>query len=223
MFDLDDTLFKEIDFVKSGFKACAKYMNMNFGIKRQEFYEILIEILEKEGRGKIFDNALQRYNRYSKQVIQELVDVYRSHKPKIRPYSDVAPTLRFLKKNGCKLAIITDGLASVQRNKVASLGIGNLFNTVIYSDDFGDKYWKPHRFPYKRAIEYLGINTKEAVYVGDNPHKDFFGANTMGITTIRLLKGPYKSEKVKGDHEARYQVKSIGDIPNVVAFLNGKL
>ncbi len=53
VFDLDDTLYEEIDFVKSGFDKVSKFLFKNYHISKDECYQNMINELGK-GRGKIF-------------------------------------------------------------------------------------------------------------------------------------------------------------------------
>ena len=55
IFDLDDTLYKEREFVKSGFKAVSRYLHFKFNLNEKKIFLQLLKILKKNGRGKIFD------------------------------------------------------------------------------------------------------------------------------------------------------------------------
>ena len=141
IFDLDDTLYKENDFVKSGFKSVSEYVNDNFGISNKKFYGLLVKTLKEKGRGKIFDIALKKYNIFNKELVQKLINVYRGHKPEIKVFNGVIPLLsRFGKKY--KIALITDGLLSVQKGKVKALGIEKFIDVVVYTNEFQKP--KPH-------------------------------------------------------------------------------
>ncbi len=221
IFDLDDTLYDERSFVESGFKAVAGEVERRLGIDKEEFLRLLNEILEQEGRGHVFDTALEHYNLYSQSLVYDLVEVYRSHKPEIEPHPDVVPALQTLRKEGKKLAIITDGIAEVQRNKVRALRIEELFELIIYSDDYGRDYWKPNPFSFQKAVEYFQIQGKEAIYVGDDPSKDFQGANQFGLTTVRIMRGQHKEQKddITEGNIACHRIDSLSELPELVSRL----
>src|SRR2546421_636992 len=84
VFDLDDTLFKESDFVESGFRSVAQYVHKNFQINEQEFYQLLRDILRNNGRGKIFDRALETYKIFNEDVVEKLLSIYREHNSEIK-------------------------------------------------------------------------------------------------------------------------------------------
>jgi putative hydrolase of the HAD superfamily len=215
IFDLDDTLYEDRTFVKSGFEAVSKYVKKNFGINKKGFFKVLLDIFKKEGRGHVFDIALQKNNLYNKKLVDKLVKVYRSHKPNIKLYPGVKKLLKSLKKR-YKLALITDGLGYVQRNKVKALNIEKYFNLIIYTDDRGQKKSKPHPYSFKKVLNHFEIKPKEAICIGDDPHKDFIGAKKLGIKTVRVLQGRYKNIQVKRKFEADYNVSKITKIKSLL-------
>ena len=135
VFDLDDTLFPEREFLLSGFRAVDAYLAASGAAPG--FYEMAAILLKDGLRQKIFDTALQKLNANSSpESIQELVRVYRSHKPAIQLYPDASWILERL-WGKAQLGIITDGFLKTQQNKVAALGIEGLFDCIVYSDSFG--------------------------------------------------------------------------------------
>lgn len=186
LFDLDDTLYEEITFVRSGFRAVTSHLCERFQLNRDELFLTMMEILSKENRGKVFDKVLEHYGLYHPRLVEELVCIYRSHQPNIHLYLDAKPTFQMLKSSGIKLGIITDGLHAVQRNKVTALGLQELMDIIIYTDEQGRDYWKPHPATFQRAIKVLAINPSEAVYIGNDPAKDFAGPNATGMVSVHL-------------------------------------
>lgn len=210
-FDLDDTLYAEEDFVRSGFKSVARYMEDSYGIDAEQFLRSLLKILKNDGRGKVFDVALTEYDLYKKSLVNKLVNIYRSHTPKIHLHSGVKNLLRQLKRK-YKLALITDGLGSVQRKKIHCLNLESFFDLIICTDDLGKRKGKPHTHSFKRALNFFNINPQAVVYVGDDPNKDFVGAKKIGIKTIRVLQGRFKNIKSKKKFMADFNVLRTTDI-----------
>jgi len=216
LFDLDDTLYDEMQFVKGGFKAVSLYISRNNNISQNAVYQLLLDVLEKYGRGHTFDIGLKKLGLYSKKLIPKLVEVYRIHKPNLSLYSKVITVLSTLRKQGYKLGLITDGNVEVQRNKVKALSIKDFFNCIVFSDEYGIEKQKPNSFPYQKAMEELKANTEETIYVGDNPHKDFVTAKKLGILTVRITKGKYKNTKLGKEYEAEYQIKNLDEIFSII-------
>jgi len=217
IFDLDDTLYEERTFVESGFKEVAGYIEGKFKIKKKEFFKILLNIFLKKRRRYIFGIALKKYNLYSKKLVDRMVNIYRYRKPRIKPHLGVINLLNSLKKK-YHLALITDGLGYVQRNKVKALNIERFFDLIIYTDDYGKKKSKPDLYSFRKVLKHSNISPEEAIYIGDDPHKDFIGVKKLGIKTIRVLQGRYKDIKAKKDFEADYNVNKLTEIRRLLKY-----
>jgi putative hydrolase of the HAD superfamily len=185
LFDLDDTLFPEREYVLSGFGAVADWAERHLDIPSQRGCEQLNELFDSGVRGSTFDRWLSRYGLNGPEKIADLVRVYRDHEPRIHLFPDAAGVLSSLHRE-YRLGLVSDGYQDTQQRKIASLGIESYFDVIVLSDTFGREFWKPSSKPFHRALETLGINAKNAVYVGDNPEKDFLGARRAGMRSIRV-------------------------------------
>ena len=218
LFDLDDTLYDEKQFIKSGFIKVAEFVENKFKIDKDFFYKILIDIFNEGKRGNIFNIALERINIiYDENIICSMVKIYREHNPKIRLDKDVKSLLRKF-KGSYSLGIITDGYFEVQKKKVQALKLEELFDSIIYMDKYGKEYWKPNVLGYKLALEEFRMLPEEAIYVGDNPYKDFIGAKKIGIPTVRILQPGREYYKVRLDkeYEADYEIRELQKIIDVL-------
>lgn len=215
IFDLDDTLYDERFFIEGGFRLVSLDLQKIVGIDSEFLFNELMDILDRDGRGFIFDTILKKYNVYSKETVGKLVTLYRSHAPSIHVYDGVQDMLPRLHER-YRLGIITDGLAVVQRNKVAALGISPYFDEILYTDELGDGRAKPNSYAFQKIVIDFGINPKEGVYVGDNPHKDFIGAKKTGMMTVRVLQGMYKDVMLSQEYEADYSVRSVTELQKLV-------
>ena len=212
IFDLDDTLYDEMQFVRGGFKRVSFYLSELSRIDQNTANQFLLDILRDRGRGQTFDILLKKFDLYNKALVQKLIEVYRTHNPYLLLYPGVGRVLIDLKNQGYRIGLITDGNVDVQKRKVSALGISNFFDCMIFSDEFGVEMQKPHPLPYEKALEALVAATEESVYVGDNPHKDFVTAKKMGMYTIRVRRGVYRDVTLAQDHEADCQIESLTDI-----------
>lgn len=186
-FDLDDTLYSESDFLKSGFRAVAQ---MAFPLLKHTSYTDIDSLhnalIEVYGKGRnAFDWLAEQVEADSQAFINECVKTYRFHTPEIKPYTGVLSLLQSLSENGVRMGIITDGRALSQRNKIRALGIEKFFapENIFISEECGcDKTsidsWQMLVHHYPNACRF--------VYVGDNPAKDFRIPNMLGWTTIGL-------------------------------------
>lgn len=183
VFDLDDTLFAEREYVLSGFRAVARWAETKLGVPEAAGYVELQRMFEAGVRGDTFNRWLGAMGQ-SLDLVPELLRAYRSHRPVLRPYPGVTELLTTLTRR-CKLGLISDGYHEVQRAKFEALQLAPHFSAVVFSDTWGRSAWKPSVRPFHELLALLGMNGEEAVYVADNPLKDFLGARTAGMATIR--------------------------------------
>ena len=182
--DLDDTLFPEMQYVESGFKAVAAQIESDFGV---DCYDIMLKLFAAD-RKNVYNRTLDSLGvRYGKEYIAKLVSVYREHEPqKLQFYPDVLPFLKELKSRGLFIGIITDGRVDGQRNKLNALGCYTLFDSVIITDELGGEvYRKPSDKAFGIMCGELKVGFNETAYIGDNPAKDFYIV-TKGVFTVRV-------------------------------------
>lgn len=225
LFDLDDTLYEEKQFVNSGFNKVAEFVENKFKIDKDFFYKILIDIFNEGKRGNIFNIALERVNIIlDEDIIRSIVKIYREHNPNIELDKNIRSLLIKLRRI-YSLGIITDGYFKVQKKKVQALKLEELFDSIIYTDEYGKEYWKPNVYGYKLALKELDdILLEETVYIGDNPHKDFIGAKEIGITTVRILyrNREYGNVRLNKEYEADYEIRELQEIIDVLKVLKNK-
>jgi len=192
IFDLDDTLYPEREYVLSGFAAVAEWAEEQFGLTRDESFATLRRLYEDGVRGRTFNLWLQAQGLEEARWVPELVRVYREHTPHIALFPGIILLLNQL-HSVCRLGLLTDGYLAVQRRKVASLNIAECFQAIVYSDEFGREAWKPSPIPFLAVTDRLGVAPEATVYVADNPAKDFIGARELGMHTLwaRYSQGDY--------------------------------
>lgn len=188
VFDLDDTLISERQYVESGYRHISKILSQRLNKNEIEIYQSLLSLFVQSPIN-VFNRFFEKNDiQYTVKDIKELVAEYRNHKPAIEFYNDVLPCINSLKKIGIKLGIITDGYANSQRLKLNSLNAYEYFDEIIITDELGRQFWKPHPKPFEIIQKKLGVNFDEMIYVGDNPKKDFFIGKVYPIITIRVIR-----------------------------------
>lgn len=213
IFDLDDTLFPEIEYVKTGFKCVEDKISKMYDIEVNSGFLLDLYAIDKSN---VYNKALDILNlKYNASVIQELVDTYREHIPiGIQLYHDVEKTLEHIKILGLKLGIITDGRPIGQRNKISQLDISEIFDSIIITDELGgEKFRKPHELPFILMADDLQINIDEMMYIGDNPSKDFAIKEKFDITTVQILRnGIYSDMKYTKNIKPDYVINSLEEL-----------
>lgn len=184
IFDLDDTLYPERSFVLSGFRAVAVHVAARFGLPAAQGYAELAAYFAAGIRGDTFDRWIAAHG-WPTGLARELIAVYRDHTPELRPFPGVVALLETLRQH-LALGLVSDGQLAVQRRKLTALGLERYFDAVVFSDALGRACWKPSPAPFRAVLARLGVAGPEAVYIADNPTKDFLGARAVGLDTIWL-------------------------------------
>jgi carbamoyl-phosphate synthase large subunit len=187
VFDMDDTLYPEADFVRSGHRAVAERVWQDLCV---DIEPELRRRFAAGQRGDLMSAALAALdvNAPEDYVGRVLVPVYREHVASIRPYVETVPVLTELRARGHRLALLSDGWAEVQRRKLAALRLAGLFDEIVITDELGRDGWKPSPVGFERILGVLDVVGKFAMYVSDNPHKDFAGPHRLGMRTVRIVR-----------------------------------
>lgn len=200
IFDLDDTLYSEKEYVKSGYKAVSDYLGGGYEERLWELFEDkkpAIDVLLREiGREGEKDKA---------------VAVYRNHKPSITLYPGVKELIDELKSRGIKVGIITDGRPDGQRKKLEALGLDE---EVVITDELGgEQFRKPCDIAFRIMMTRWKLNPSEIVYVGDNIIKDFQAPQQLGMKSIwfRIQDGLYYSNE-----ERKESISRITDLMKLI-------
>ena len=176
---MDDTIYKEFDFVNEGLKGVASYLEKILNLKKKKIFIDLKKILLKKGRGKIFDIYCKRNKIYSKQVVEKLIKIYRYCNKKIRVPKNNLRIFKKLRKN-FRLYIITDGKWRVQSHKIKLLKIEKNFSKIYFTDFYGKDFLKPSLKCFKKIKKIENCKWENISYFGDNEKKDFINLNKVG-------------------------------------------
>ncbi|WP_379965011.1 HAD family hydrolase [Epilithonimonas sp. UC225_85] len=171
VFDLDDTLYYEFDFLKSAYKEIAGYLSKD---NSDELHQQMLDLYAK--KADVFGILSSEYS-CSKEL---LLKMYREHFPDINLREGVTEILETLKNDNIRMGLLTDGRSLTQRNKIQALGIEKYFDKIIISEEFGSE--KPDEKNYTVFLE----SGFDYFYVADNPKKDFVTPNALGWQTIMI-------------------------------------
>lgn len=203
VFDLDDTLYKEVDYVRSGLMAVAHHLGDD---------SLLALMLKARSKGMNAFEAVKEQR--SDAEIDKMIEIYRNHKPQISLSRDTTLTLDYLHSK-YTLALVTDGRSVGQRNKIEALALERYFapEDIIISEEFGSDKHSAANF---KAIEKNHPGAESYFYIGDNPEKDFYQPNLLGWHTIMLEDvnhvNIHRQDNAPSiDHIAQYAIESLSD------------
>lgn len=216
LFDLDNTLYDEHQFVKSGFTAVSQLLSNKFSLDEETVYACLWGSFMEQGRKNVFGHVLTGLGIYDDVAVSDVVELYRTHLPQISVFKDVHDILPILRKE-YRLGLITDGLRRVQENKVKALKISSCFDVITYAEDYGGKH-SPK--PFSVILKQLQAKACESIYVDDNPHKGFAVAKEMGIRTVRILRGEHKDLVVDDEQNSPdFEINDLHQLTSIIQIL----
>ncbi len=131
-------------------------------------------------------------------------------------YPWVRPMLEGFRREGLLLGLITNGQHALQYKKLTLTGLRYVFDEIVVSGDVGVE--KPDREIFEIACEKLGIETREAVYVGDNRKNDVDGAAGAGMRTVWLQS---TNPGQTGKYEPDATVRDLRELPEVLKIVAG--
>lgn len=212
VFDLDDTLFREIDFLHSAYRQIAADLSCRYPalVSSVEAERVLFE-----AEGNAFD-ALRQW--LPAEVAEDQLwmrDFYRAHTPSISLMPGATTMLDALADAGYTLGIITDGRIVTQTNKILALGLHHWFRTsdIIISEAL--KADKLTDTPFRTLME-RHPEIERWIYVGDNPAKDILWPRRLGWTTVQLKATPLNIHPQPPHPAPDLRIDSLADLFSAV-------
>ncbi len=221
IFDLDNTLLDFISMKKSAVSAAVHAMiEAGLELNEEESYNRILELYQETGweNQQIFDVFLKEKEGEvdNKFLASAIVAYRRAREASLRLYPDVQRTLIRLAKMGIKLAVVSDAPSREAWMRIYYLNLHHVFDLVLTFDDIGER--KPSPKGFKFALEKLGVQTDEALVVGDWPERDVAGASKLGIKTIYAKYGDTFGTVESG---ADWDVENIYEVVGIILSLNG--
>lgn len=213
VFDMDDTLYPERDYVRSGYRAVAEHLKKRLN-RQDPMGPWMWQRFLSGQHGGAFDALNQHFKLgLTAEDLSDLVTLYREHTPTIRPYGAAADMLRRMRRH-FRLGLLTDGFLPAQQLKLQALGLRQSFRAVVFTEHLGRDKWKPAPDGFELIATELGAPHAACCYVADNPAKDFLGPNRLGWRTIQL-RWPdqiHADKPAPAGGQPQHVVRSIGEL-----------
>lgn len=186
IFDLDDTLVPEWQYVRSAYAAVGRHAYGDTPAAQAAFAWLWQRFLAGQHSGALdalSERAASTGNLVSFEV---LLEVYRSHLPNLRLSPSAVQTLKRLRRKGLYLGVISDGPLITQQQKAKALGLYQYVDHLRLTDSWGRQDWKPSRRAFEEIEQLSGYSGTQLVYVGDNLSKDFVAPQALGWRTVQF-------------------------------------
>lgn len=178
VFDLDDTLYPEVDYARSALTFVGRLVETAFSVENASSF--LLQAFEDGHPDAI--GALWTAHALPQAARTDVIAAMRGHRPVIDLPRASAEVLKALRLRGIKWSILTDGRSLTQRRKIAALGLTGASGIYI-SEERGVR--KPELKAYLQIVNDQ-TDACKFCYIADNPAKDFIVPNALGWNTIML-------------------------------------
>jgi len=219
VFDLDDTLYDEIAYCRSGFAAVSEFLaNMHDSPPCECIFAALWEQFSAGNHTRTFNAALDELAiGCDDKLVLELVKVYRNHAPEIT-LPEVSRGILVELSTEYTLGLLTDGFLPAQRLKVQALGIEDYFQSIVYTEELGRECWKPSPVGFEKIMQDLNAIPENIVYIADNENKDFIAPNRLGFSTVQLIRPAriHTSSSKESDAAAQHITHRISQLPTII-------
>ena len=217
IFDLDDTLYPEIEFVQSGFAAVSEYLHaLHPKHSKESLYTLMLQELEKNGRGKVFDVVLESLGCKTKQMVKKALSIYRLHTPTLTLPQESREILEYYSSQNIPLYIVTDGNKIVQNNKIKALDVERFLKKSFITHRYGKIHAKPSPYCFVKIAQKEGVKYEDIVYIADNSNKDFVGIKKLGFRTIRIKQGMFQNVQNPKEYQAECEIESLLELKKIL-------
>jgi putative hydrolase of the HAD superfamily len=216
-FDMDDTLYPESDYVRSGYRAVSAHLARVTGQPGSLLLERMWSHFRSGDRRRVFDATIEDLGLQGRFDVPSLVELYRSHVPTISLRPEARQVLAHLRGAGAILAVVTDGPAGQQKCKADALELASYTDAILFTDALPPGSAKPSPEAFARLMLQFHVTADECVYVADNPRKDFLGPRHLGWFTIhyRPADGIYREESAPPGGAADVCVSDLREVPRL--------
>lgn len=217
IFDLDDTLYAERDYVFSGFAAVAEAYRDRLG-DPSKAQDQMKRLFDTDARLRVFNALLkERGIAEDAKFIANMIETYRTHAPQLSLYKDADEVLNRFKPL-YKLGLITDGRSVTQWAKIDALQLRQRLDEIIVTSELGEGIKKPSPIPFEQMADRLGVSPEQCVYIADNAAKDFVAPNAGGWVSVQIFRdqGIYKDNKPASGGSPQHEIRSLDELDSII-------
>ncbi|WP_145410616.1 HAD family hydrolase [Paenibacillus xylanexedens] len=210
LFDLDGTLLDReqslIAFIRNQYHRIQAFQSVDEPIFLQRFIE-----LDQKGyvwKDKVYQALINEFNLDLNwdELLEDYIQSFQYH---CIGFPGLIETLNYLKDKQMKLGIITNGFGRFQMNNIKGLHIDHYFDGIFISEIEGLR--KPDINLFNRALDRLGLEPQESIFVGDHPVNDVDASIHAG------MRGIWKEDDYFGKPSTNYMsIKDLVEIKSII-------
>ena len=163
----------------------------------KDFWQITEDSLDKSMKTFNIDASMKN----------ELLNLYKV----LSPYKEVSGTLKKLKENNFKLAILSNGTPSLLKELVESNNLDDLFDDLFSVEEVG--IYKPNSKVYDLPIKKYKIKNNEIAFLSANTW-DVSGGGNYGFHSIWVNRNNNIFDNL--DYKPTHQVKNLSELIGLI-------
>lgn len=209
VFDLDDTLCDTMGQLVMPAHAEAAAAMRRAGLARpvEEILAARLSVWRSDPRADVDAETARRLGGDEASAEAGRDAYFNRRVGRLDPLPDALAVLDELAE--ARLALVTRGGETTQKEKISLLGVADRFDPVIVvpTDRTKDE-------AFTTVVEAWGIAPRLVAAVGDRPDVDVAAARRAGLVSVRLLRGEYAALAPRGpDEAADASVATLADVP----------
>jgi FMN phosphatase YigB (HAD superfamily) len=217
IFDLDDTLYDCLgQRVRASHRHAAEAM-VKAGLKAdvEAVFRARMRAFRKDPMLRYIDPEVARYFQAEnpEPIIAASREAYFTCPVgELKLFPGSLPLLRWLAARGVKNFIVSFGEPKIQHEKVKALGLDREPSiTEIFYADRGNLLTKEAAF--RNIQQQMKLQPDQILVVGDRPAREIRAGKELGMRTVRIHRGEFKSQAPTGqEEEADYVIADISQL-----------
>ena len=165
--------------------------------RHKDFWEVTKDSLKKSMEVYKIDFSMRN----------ELLDLYKE----LSPFEEVLETLKSLKKENYKLAILSNGTPNLLNDLVKANNLENFFNDIFSIEQVG--VYKPDSKVYDIPIKKYGIKKNEVIFLSSNTW-DVSGGGNYGFQSIWVNRNNNLFDYL--DYKPKNQINSLKGLLDII-------
>jgi 2-haloalkanoic acid dehalogenase type II len=184
-------------------------------------YEDAVQKKNYKNFQELHNDFLNYFKQEKTEILeQELNEIYFNRFDKIYYFPEVEATLKKLKKQGYKIALLSNTESVQQQQLEEKLKLKNYFDFLGYSFEIGAI--KPDKKMFQTVLDNFKIKPEEVVMVGDSLRSDIGGSQSVGMHNCQIERDGME-KKFHPSIKPEFKITKLNELFKVLGELNAKI
>jgi 2-haloalkanoic acid dehalogenase type II len=183
-------------------------------------YEDAVQKKNYKNFEELHSDFLNHFKQEKTEILeQELNEIYFNRFDKIYFYPEVEATLKKLKKQGYKIALLSNTESVQQKQLEEKLKLKKYFDFLGYSFEIGAI--KPDKKMFQTVLSHFDVLPNEVIMVGDSLRSDVGGAQSMNFHNCLIIRDEFE-KKFHPTIKPEFKITKLDELFRILGELNGK-